>query len=262
MNPMERFPKLAQPMIDMGAVRSRQRTGVLYVDVDLSTARSLAAGTALVLPIAGTILYIDQKQNTGYATVHLVDETFSAGNTPITVYSGYILRAPFTQLVLENVSQTGMTLRILYGVDIDFVPGSGAGVVVTNPVNVLDVLDPSVQVATGAPGNAVGSAVATVVLPANNPRGIRMRQITQQITAGAGGDILQQVIARPTAPAGPGSSNPGAQLAMLFNNTTSAVQFQTSLNREIPAGWGLYVTSTINVAVAATNSAYLCFEIK
>ncbi len=259
---MERFPGLAQPVQDMQAVRDRRRTGVLYVDVNLSTARSVAAGTGLVLPIQGTILYIDQRPNTGVAQVHLVDETFTIANTPITVFSGYILKAPFTQLVVENGAQPGATLRILYGVDIDFMPGIGAGVTVNNPINVLDVIDPSCQIDTVAPGVGIGTIITTILAPASNPRGVRIRRVAQFVTAGAGGSITQWVLAASAAPTGLLDQSNAVLLGALANTTTNTVQADTGpQNRQIPAGWGLYAVSSIVTAVAGGNGINLAYEV-
>mgnify|MGYP003394110244 CR=1 FL=1 len=262
MNMNERFPGLAAPIQDMQSVRDRRRTGVLYYDVDLSTARTLAAGSALVLPFAGTILYIDQRENTGFAQVHLVDETFSAGNTPVTVFSGYILKAPFTQLVVENEAQPGRTLRILYGVDIDFIPGSGAGVTVTNPVNVLDEIDPICRSDVIAPGTAIGLTVTTVLAAALNVRGVRVRKMYQSNTAGAGGTITSWVVGASAPPAGIASLANSIILGVLANNTTNSIAAdQPAMNRQIPVGWGIYIVSSINTAIAGGNGVHLSYEV-
>lgn len=260
--PMDRFPALVSPVQDMAAVRDRRRTGVLSVDVDLSTARSLAGGNALVLPLNGTIIYIDQRENTGFANVHVQDETFNIANTPVTVFAGFILRAPFTQLTITNPAQAGRSLRILYGVDIDFIPGSGAGVTVVNPVNVLDEIEAVCQHVENYPGFALGVTISPVFLPAANPNGVRLRHVTQMVAAGAGGTLTQQLIARPTAPVGLGAANPGVELAFIFNNATTIAQFQDSLTRQIPAGWGVWVASNVTVAAPTVNSCFLSYEVQ
>lgn len=134
----DRFPTLSQPTTPFDQVRSRMRTLPLYIDVDLSTARSLAGGTALVLPIAGNVIYIDPRESSGQASIHLVDDTFNRSNTPLTVFPGFQLKAGFTQILVANTSQPGLTLRIVYGTDLEFVLGPGGGVTVTNPITVVD----------------------------------------------------------------------------------------------------------------------------
>lgn len=130
------FPGIKQPTVDFGSVRNQLSSIPRYQDIDLSTARSLSAGTALMLPIAGNTFYVDQKANGGYARMHFQDQ--NAGSTPVTVYPGFLARVPFTQIALENDAQAGVTMRIIYGVDIDFVPTSAAGVSLLNPVSVVD----------------------------------------------------------------------------------------------------------------------------
>jgi len=120
------FPGFREPIANFDTVRELLQTRPLAVDIDLSTARSFAANTALKLPIAGNSFFIDQKPNSGYATCYVQDEN-SQGNTPITIYPGAVLRVPFTYLVFENVAQPGLSLRVVYGVDLDFVPALSAG---------------------------------------------------------------------------------------------------------------------------------------
>lgn len=260
---MERFSALVAPMQDMAAVRDRRRTGVLYVDIPLDTARSLAAGTALVLPIIGTVIYVDQKEASGFAVVHVQDETFSIANTPITVYPGFILQAPFTQLIVENEAQPGQTLRILYGVDIAFVPGSGAGVTVVNPVNVLDRIDPVCRSDRDDLATAVAvNVVTTLVAPATNVRGMRIRAMVQALQAGAGGAITQWVVASASAPVSIGDKANTIQLGLAVNS--SGVLTPTggeAINREIPPGWGVYAVHTITVAIAVANQVYWSYEV-
>jgi hypothetical protein len=166
------FPGLLTPTTEFSAVRARRRTGPLYYDVDLSSARSLAAGTALVLPLAANSIYIDQRASTGFAVLHFQDDTFNAGNTPVTVFAGFIARVPFTQLIVENAAQPGSTLRIIYGVDLEFIPGTGSGVNILNPINIADVIDPVCRTDVALAAFGVGAnQLQTLLTPAANPAG-------------------------------------------------------------------------------------------
>jgi hypothetical protein len=255
---------LAAPSTDFGAVRDRRRTGILSWDVDLSQARSITAGTALVIPIAGNVLYIDQRKNTGFATCHLVDDTFNRGNTPITLFAGFILKAPFTQLVIANEAQPGQTLRILYGVDVDFMPGIGAGVTVTNPVNIIDVLDPSGRVDVVNLPTALGvNQLTTILTPAQNPRGARVRHAVQSYTPGAGGQVIGWLVASNSAPAAI-ATKANTALLMYVSSNTSVNQFEqlALMNREIPPDWGVYHLTNVVVAIAAGNVLHIHYEVK
>jgi hypothetical protein len=126
----ERFPGIQSPTNNFGDVITDLRTTPLMIDIDLTTARSFAANTAAKIDIAGNLLYVDQKANSGYATLHIQDDA-PAGNTGITIFPGFIARVPFTRLYIENDAQPGVTMRLIYGVDLDFVPAvsPGSGIV-------------------------------------------------------------------------------------------------------------------------------------
>lgn len=131
------FAGLRPPSVPFTEVRDRRRAFPLYYDLDLTVARSIAAGTPAVLPLAGNFFFIDQDPtNVGNATVRFVDNN-SVWDTPIAVGPGSNWRVPFTGLVIENAAQAGKRLRILYGVDIETVPGINAQVVIAGAVSVI-----------------------------------------------------------------------------------------------------------------------------
>jgi hypothetical protein len=127
---LDRFRGTRSPSPDFAAVRSDLQTTPLYVDIDLTVGRSLAGGTALDLALNGNVVYIDQKANSGYASMHFNDDAIK-GNTGFTVFPGFLARVPFTKIIIENDAQPGITMRLIYGVDLDFVPAvsPGSGVV-------------------------------------------------------------------------------------------------------------------------------------
>jgi hypothetical protein len=258
------FPSLISPTTDFGAVRARRRAGPLHYDVDLSTARSLVAGTALVLPIAGNSLYVDQKASTGAAQVHFVDDTFSLGNTGITVFAGFIARVPFTQLVIQNSAQPGQTIRIVYGVDLDFVPGAGAGVTVTNALNVNDQISDACRVDVIALPTAIGvNQVTQLLAPAANPRGTLIRHINESISAGAGGTIASFTVAATSAPAAIASIANAVQLMQSTSSSTTATERDVPImNRRIPATWGVWNVTNVTVVVAGVHTFYWSYEIQ
>lgn len=141
MNPfLTRFAGFRAPSSDMQAVRDDRRARPLYVELDLSTARSIAANTAELVEIAGNSFYADPIIDSagssigGVAIVHFQDVTLGAQGTPFTVQPQFIARVPFTKLLVENPAQPGKRLRIIYGVDVDFQPGINAQVSIVAPV--------------------------------------------------------------------------------------------------------------------------------
>jgi hypothetical protein len=134
--PEANFPGATPPGSDFAAIRSRQRTRPLFLTIDLSTARSIAAGTALQLPIAGNSIYVDPASSSGVCTAYLEGEDAKA--TPLTLFPGASFQIGYTYMQIENTAQPGSVLRLLYGVDIDFRPNNSAGVSILNAINVID----------------------------------------------------------------------------------------------------------------------------
>ena len=124
--------KLIAPSTDFRAVRDGRNSQVFYVDVALDTARYAAAGTGLVLPISGNSFYCDANPSDGNAFVHFQDTNFDRGPVPLYVSPGVIFNIPYTKVLIENSAQPGKKIRIAYGIDVDFQPGSVAQIAVTN----------------------------------------------------------------------------------------------------------------------------------
>lgn len=125
------FPGNETPSVDFDDVRSGQRARLLYFDLDLSIARSIAAGTHSLLQFAGNSFFIDQFTSAGFATAYFQDTNLAAKGAPVYVGPGFIAHVPFTQVLFENVAQPGKILRVIFGVDVDFSPGLAAAVTAT-----------------------------------------------------------------------------------------------------------------------------------
>lgn len=141
--------KLIAPSTDFRAVRDGRNSQVFYVDIALDTARSAAAGTGLVLPISGNSFYCDANPTDGNAFVHFQDTNFDRGPVPLYVSPGTIFNIPYTKILLENSAQPGKKIRIAYGIDVDFQPGSVAQISIAG-----NVISQSLTYSRGALGQA------------------------------------------------------------------------------------------------------------
>jgi len=160
------FPGVRVPGTDFAAVRNQLRTRPQYYDVDLSAARSIAAQTGLILPLQGNTLYIDQRAGSGFAQVRFED--VSPNSTPITIYPGANFKIPFSQVAIENAAQPGLSLRLIYGTDLDLVPGTAGGspVIVASPTSGLGLQ-------TTDQGDAYGTSFVSVAArTANVPENV------------------------------------------------------------------------------------------
>ncbi len=257
------FPGIDKPSIDFQPIRDQRRALPDHFDVDLSVARSFAAGTALILPaVSGNVFYIDQDPiNTGTATVYFQDTTKTA--TPVTCRSGSIFKIPFTGLAFENTAQAGKRLRVLYGVDIDFQPSMSADVNISGGVGINQGPAPFYDDAAVLfnSGAALGiGGVATVINPASNTNGVILWSYEEFFFINVNGaHPTASLLAKATAPT---TSLDGMILSAARNQSltsTSGSPCTVSLKRplKIAAGLGVYFFNGTNAqAYAARTCAY------
>lgn len=195
------FPGLTPPSTDFEAVLDGMRSPLLMVDIDLSTARTFAANTALQLKITGNSFYIDQAPDVGNAYVifeGVQDDTGPKIRPAIYVQPGYVARVPFANVRIVNSAQAGKVLRIIYGVDVDFVPSLNGQIAISGTVNAINYgaayassYDSTTAMAANTPD--------TVFTPAANTNGA----IVWAANAATGGaaSVLGAYIAKSSAPA-------------------------------------------------------------
>lgn len=257
--PTPNFPGVLRPSVDFGPILTELRTTPLQLTVDLSTARSGA--TALVLPITGNVLYIDNRPGTGTAELVLIDDTMTPGPARITVGPGYVLRAPFRAIAVENSAQAGQSLRIIYGVDIEFAPGQAANVTLSGTPNfniasiggvalgsqpafwgmpTVDNLTWSLPPSNSSSSTALGAGATEQVFAAGaNTGGCIVRAAQFISNANAGTDLRQMsLIAKATAPTGLAD---GIVVLMATHQSANTVSMG-QLNNEfrLPANVGLF----------------------
>lgn len=259
--PTPNFPGVLRPSVDFGPILTELRTTPLQLTVDLSTARSGA--TALILPITGNVLYIDNRPGTGTAELVLIDDTMTPGPARITVGPGYVLRAPFRAVAVENSAQAGQSLRIIYGVDIEFAPGQAANVSLsgTADVRIASVGSTATAGILGAAQSAslpvhqaamlgfqahststnplAAGATDQVISPASNTGGCIIRRAHFVSLVSTGTDARQMTLLGKTS--APTSLSDGIcfLMAQSFSGNVVVSGF-TEEEFRIPAGMGLY----------------------
>lgn len=155
---------LGQPTTDFEALIDGRRSPLRVYELDLSTAHTFGgtgANAAVQLRITGNSFFIDQAPDVGNAYVifeGVQDDTGPNIVTAVYVQPGFVSRVPFANVRIANTAQAGKKLRIIYGVDVDFLPSVNASVAVSGSVNAINY------------GAAYGAAYkSTTAMAANTP---------------------------------------------------------------------------------------------
>ncbi len=243
------FDKIISPTTNFSAVRDGRNSPDFYFDVDLTNARSINAGTALILNVAGNSFYCDANPTDGNAVVKFQDTNLDRVSTPFYASPGFIANIPFTQILIENVAQPGKKLRIVYGVDVDFQPGSIAQIAVTNAGGFTSVRP---EAATGNfvdASTTVANTPITVFTPASNVNGaIVLSAGFTEYGALVGSPVFIRKASAPTTPI-----DGVIVLAITTRSANASTEFVAASTPQsifIPAGQGLYFIT--NTAIAAT----------
>jgi hypothetical protein len=191
------------PNVDFGMVRDGRRSPLFYYDVDLTNARSIGAGTAETLPLAGDVFMADMNPDLqGDAVVHFQDTNLSSQGAPVYVTRGAIWKLPFTKMLIENAAQPGKRLRFFYGVGVDAAPGASSSVNIAGTVSVIDggkarTLS-NIAFMGGTSRAAGGAGVYSWVQARNTSAAVRVfvEAVTMQVT---GADGMTLYVGSPAA---------------------------------------------------------------
>lgn len=249
--------QLIQSSTDFRSVRDGRNAPDFYFDIDLSSARNISAGTALIVNVAGNSFYCDANPGDGNAVVKFQDTNLDRVSTPFYVSPGFIAKIPFTQMLIENTAQPGKKIRIAYGVDVEFQPGSVAQIAVSN-VGGYTAARPEAQTGFFSDTSViVANTPLTIFTPAANVNGA--------VLLSADGSFYDNLssssavfISKSSAPASiiDGSILVGSKLA--FNGTAQTGHALTlPCPQYISAGQGLYYISN-TAQGAATNNYRAC----
>lgn len=252
---MQQF--LEKPSIDFGAVRDGRRSMPLWLDIDLTNARSIAGGNALSINIAGNSFYVDADTvNVGIATLHFQDTNLGNASAPFIAAPGFVANVAFTQILVENAAQAGKRLRIFYGVDLDFRAGVNASVI-SGTVSVSGGINPRPEAGSIAYADMTlyaANVAQLVVAAATNVNGLLVTQ-GNLWTGNATTVSICSLLAKATAPA---NIADGRVIFASENFGGGAYSAGGSLKKDIyvPAGLGLYFITNVAESAGLHSCAY------
>lgn len=210
-------------------VRDGRNSPDAYFDFDLTTARDE------FINVAGNSFYIDANPADGNAVVYFQETDNLRGPTPFYVSPGFIARIPFTQIRIRNTSQPGKKIRIVYGVDTDFQPGSVSQVSFAGRV---DINGATYTNTIGVSGFTAGAATQ-LIAPGTNLNGIVLSNLGISYLASTQGQ--GSIIAK--AGAAPANLLDGDTIGLIdiTPGTVNACNFQLINPLFVTAGKGVYV---------------------
>lgn len=179
---------LQKSSVDFNAVRDGRTSPDFYIDVDLSNIGDQ------IFNIAGNSFYVDANPSDGNAIVYFQDTDKLSGPTPFYVSPGFIARIPFTQIRVRNSSQPGKKIRIVYGTDTDFQPGSVSQVTFAGNVTLNGFVYNNSFALTAL---AVGANA--LIAPASNPNGMILSNLDATYLCSANGQA--NILAKSSPPA-------------------------------------------------------------
>lgn len=252
--------KLLTPSAPFQAVRDGQFTMPRFVDIDLSSARTEL--TALEINIAGNVLYCDANPGDGNCIVEFNDVGSDSGtDTPFYVSPGFIANVPYTRIRVYNSAQPGKKVRLVYGVDIPFQPGSVANVAISSIGGFVSIR-PEDHTGFYASGGALAANTAVqIIAPSANLNGIVILSADMQGYS-ATSAITQALISK----SGPAPTTIYDGAVILTTKTVAAVSTASiiggtlSFPQKIPAGEGLYVISNVATGVTLADTRVVRYK--
>jgi hypothetical protein len=225
---------LQSPTSNFNAVRDGRNAPDFYFDIPLN-----AAGE-VTYPIAGNSFYVDANPSDGNAIAYFQDTNLDRTPTPFYISPGFIAQIPFTQCRFVWAAQPGKKIRIVYGTDTLFQPGSVSQVSFAGVVSINDAITTGIQSARSVlSGTAFTSA--TLLAAASNVAGITVKSAQFLGAANASASTEGSLIAATTIPTNfsGGASKLILLTGLAYNNGSGNISLG-NLSRFIPAGYGLY----------------------
>jgi hypothetical protein len=245
--PVPTFAGISAPSFNFDTLIDGTRSTPFIYELDLSTARSFAAGTAVQIKITGNCMLIDAAPDVGNAYLifeGVQDNSPALVKAPIYVQPGFVTRMPFANVYIANTAQPGKKLRIIYGVDIDF-----QSMFPARMATVEQGFDYQVAFSSGALMGA--NTTEQVFAPAANTNGAILWQITWWQLSATVAPI--NLIAKTGA--APASINDGDVIHSAINQSgihTNLPSLPRPLN--IAAGKGLWFFNSFSAQSGASRA--------
>lgn len=243
------------------AVRDDRLAKLRHVDVVLDAARDASAGTALDIEISGDAIYIDANPADGNARLFIQSSGNEAGEVPLYVSPGAIFNVPFTKLRIENDAQAGKKIRIVYGVGVEFQPGSVAQLTLAGDVALdaatlaaLEYVSVRPEAPTGswAISAAYAGGATNIFTAAANVNGAIL--LDASLSSYNSGAATQSILAaKATAPA----SFSDGEILLSFNTGAGSMQVPAHLQtpKYIAPGLGLWLYANSDSGFSPVKSA-------
>lgn len=216
---------------------------------------NLAAGGTARFERAGR--YFEIIDLVGRVSVDLTGQSGDLADRLNNALAGFYSEEPFSGISLTNPESYDQTIR--------FMVSNGRGGSRRQPgnVTVIDEIARNCQVITAVGPTALTAFTATpLIAPATNLAGVVLRSAFILNKSGNPGAVNARLAAAPTAPTGVNTINPGwAFMLTLSENGIPASTIENDLTKKIPAGWGLWLLSSVTGNAAASNDAQVSAEI-
>lgn len=216
---------------------------------------TLAAGGTARFERAGR--YFELIEAAGRVSVELTGPQGELSEDMTNALSGFYSEEPFAGLTISNPESYAQTVRFMVS------RGRGGSRRQPGNVTVIDEITRACKVVTvSGPTTLHAFAATQIVAPASNVAGVMIRSAFVLNKSGNPGAVNARLAAAPAAPVSATAIDPGWEFMLtLSENGVAASSIENDLTKKIPAGWGLWLLSSVTSTAAASNDATVSVEL-
>ena len=238
-------------------VRDRRFTGIRSFDVDLTNSRVFAAGSYVDYAVAGDSIYINADPADGNAEIVVTPQGDNVDDVHLYASPGAIFNIPFVRLRVFNTAQSVKKIRVVYGTNVDFQPGSVAQIAVTNQGGYTSERGEVPSGSYSSIALLAANTPETIFTPAANVNGAVV--LSGGMTSSNGANITTcGFIAK--SGAAPTNIGDGTVIFMPCDMVTVSTGYHRAGSMKnkayIPAGMGLYALTTLAESSAQRYAQY------